>query len=99
MTITTVLPYTRLHALLRFCILLTCFLTVPEDGFISPVNILIIVDLPAPLAPTQATLDAMEHFTVTPMSCGFLAPGYVKSQLLICKIGVPLVLTPSNIIG
>mmetsp|Transcript_4237 Transcript_4237/g.10281 ORF Transcript_4237/g.10281 Transcript_4237/m.10281 type:complete len:213 (+) Transcript_4237:113-751(+) len=49
--------------------------TVPSVGFVSPQNILMIVDLPAPLGPTTATLDDSDACSVTLRTVGLSRPG------------------------
>mmetsp|Transcript_44855 Transcript_44855/g.124385 ORF Transcript_44855/g.124385 Transcript_44855/m.124385 type:complete len:244 (-) Transcript_44855:2087-2818(-) len=56
---------------------LGCFHTSPEplSGTSSPVRSLIMVDLPAPLAPMHAARVESEMRTVTPVSCALAALG------------------------
>lgn len=50
-----------------------CFQTPSESGSSSPVNNVMMVDLPAPLGPMQATREASEQRIATPATWGRLA--------------------------
>merc|ERR1719305_2277984 len=78
-----------------------CFHTSPDfsSGCSSPVSSLIIVDLPAPLAPMHAARVPSETRTVTPVSCALGAPGYVKVMLVIFMMCLPRDVTPSSMPG
>ena len=78
-----------------------CFQTspLPLSGISSPVSSLIIVDLPAPLAPMHAARVESETRTVTPVSCAFGAPGYVKVMFVIFMMCFPFEVMPSRLPG
>jgi hypothetical protein len=68
-----------------------CFHTSPDpaSGSSSPVSSLIMVDLLAPLTPTQAKRDESETWIETLLSWAFSAPGYVGMMLLIFIMPCP----------
>ena len=78
-----------------------CFHTSPEplSGSSSPVSSLIIVDLPAPFAPMHAARVESETRTVTELSCGFTADGYVNVTFVIFMMCFPREVMPSRLPG
>lgn len=75
-----------------------CFHTspLPGSGSDSCTSRRIIVDLPAPLAPSTAIRDAKHTLTLTSVSCGTVAPGYVYVMLSILSTARVVELTPSR---
>lgn len=75
---------------------LGCFHTSPDDGSISPVSSLIMVDLPAPLAPSTATRELRQHCTETPDRMTRSEPGYENETSFILMMARSFDLTPSR---
>jgi hypothetical protein len=57
------------------------------------------VDLPAPLTPTQATRDEGENWIEALLSWAFSAPGYVNMMLFIFMMALQLDVMPGSWLG